>query len=81
MILTNPGNPSGAVYDEEELVMLTKIFRKYSVIVVSDEIYARLRSLMLAFTHMGRIIMLSRYDGNHVTMSRIYPEGTILTSG
>jgi len=64
MVLTNPGNPSGCAYSREELEALTTVFRKYKVIVLSDEIYARLN-----------------YEDNHVCMSNIYPEGTILTSG
>jgi len=64
MILTNPGNPSGCAYSLEELEALATVCRKYRVIVLSDEIYARLN-----------------YEGKHVCMSKIYPEGTILTSG
>jgi len=64
LILTNPGNPSGCAYTREELEALVKVFRRLSVIVLSDEIYARLE-----------------YTGQHVCMSELYPEGTILTSG
>ena len=42
LILTNPGNPSGCAYTREELVALVTVFRRLSVIVLSDEIYARL---------------------------------------
>ena len=42
LILTNPGNPSGCAYTREELHQLAAVFRKLSVIVLSDEIYARL---------------------------------------
>lgn len=64
LVLTNPGNPSGAVYHQEELEDLVSVCRKMGVIVLSDEIYARLR-----------------FDGNHTALSKVYPEGTILTSG
>jgi len=64
LVLTNPGNPSGCTYTVEELTSLAEVLRKYKVIVLSDEIYARLN-----------------YEGNHVCMSGIYPEGTILTTG
>jgi len=64
LILTNPGNPSGCAYTREELEALVRVFRRLSVIVLSDEIYARLE-----------------YTGQHVCMSELYPEGTILTSG
>ena len=65
MILTNPGNPSGCVYTRAELERLTEVCRRHQVIILSDEIYARL-------TYSG---------AQHVCMSEIYPEGTILTSG
>ncbi|XP_041372362.1 aspartate aminotransferase-like [Gigantopelta aegis] len=42
MILTNPDNPTGAVYSESELRALSDTFRKHKIIVLSDEIYARL---------------------------------------
>ena len=64
LVLTNPGNPSGCVYTKEELEDLVKVCREHQVIVLSDEIYARLA-----------------YAGDHVCMSRLYPEGTILTTG
>lgn len=64
MVLTNPGNPSGCAYTRGELEELTVVCRNYKVIVLSDEIYARLN-----------------YDGDHVCMSKLYPEGTILTTG
>ena len=65
LILTNPGNPSGCVYSRPELESLAEVCRRHQIIVLSDEIYARL-------TYPG---------GEHVCMSEIYPEGTILTSG
>ena len=52
------------LYEKEELEALVTMCRKLQVIVLSDEIYARLR-----------------FDGKHVALSKIYPEGTILTSG
>ncbi|XP_071534804.1 aspartate aminotransferase-like [Panulirus ornatus] len=42
LILTNPGNPSGACYTDEELEALSVVCRQRRVIVLSDEIYARL---------------------------------------
>ena len=42
LILTNPGNPSGCAYTRDELEALVKVFRRLKVIVLSDEIYARL---------------------------------------
>lgn len=42
LIHTNPGNPSGTCYTHEELRALSAVCRKRSIIVLSDEIYARL---------------------------------------
>ena len=42
LILTSPGNPSGAAYTQSELAALAAVCRRHSVIVLSDEIYARL---------------------------------------
>ncbi|XP_046355560.2 aspartate aminotransferase-like isoform X2 [Haliotis rufescens] len=42
LILTNPDNPTGTSYGDAQLVALSKAFRKNNVIVLSDEIYARL---------------------------------------
>jgi aspartate aminotransferase len=39
-IRTSPCNPSGAVYNEEELEALVKVFEKYpDITIISDEIY------------------------------------------
>jgi len=64
LVLTNPGNPSGCVYSKEELQNLTEVCQSLDVIVLSDEIYARLV-----------------FNGEFTCMSKLYPEGTILTSG
>nr|KAG5692248.1 hypothetical protein BaRGS_011748 [Batillaria attramentaria] len=42
LIMTNPCNPTGTAYTEQHLVALSAVLRKYDVIVLSDEIYARL---------------------------------------
>ena len=39
IVLGSPGNPTGAVYTEEELKALTKILDKHGIIAISDEIY------------------------------------------
>ncbi len=65
LILNNPNNPTGAVYTEEELRELADICRAYNVLVISDEIYA-----MIDFTGKP-----------HASISRFYPEGTIVSTG
>ncbi|KAK3106070.1 hypothetical protein FSP39_012043 [Pinctada imbricata] len=42
LVLNNPDNPSGTIYSESELRALSEIFRRHNIIVLSDEIYARL---------------------------------------
>ncbi len=40
LFINNPGNPSGAVYSEEELLGLAEVLRKYPhVLILSDDIY------------------------------------------
>lgn len=65
LILNNPNNPTGAVYREDELKELAQICRAYNILVISDEIYA-----MIDFT-----------GAPHASLSRYYPEGTIVSGG
>lgn len=65
LILNNPNNPTGAVYREDEVKELAEICRAYNVIVISDEIYAK-----IDFT-----------DSAHASLAAYYPEGTIVTGG
>lgn len=39
VILNSPSNPTGAVYDKEELIALGEVLRKYPIYIVTDEIY------------------------------------------
>ena len=40
LILSNPHNPAGIVWPEEDLARLAEICKRYGVIVISDEIHA-----------------------------------------
>jgi aspartate aminotransferase len=42
LILNYPSNPTGQTYSRQELEALTHVFRKYKILVLSDEIYAKL---------------------------------------
>ena len=42
IILNSPGNPTGAVIDEERLAAIARLARERNLIVVSDEIYDQL---------------------------------------
>ncbi|ASN05534.1 pyridoxal phosphate-dependent aminotransferase [Virgibacillus necropolis] len=42
IIINSPSNPTGMMYDEEELNALGKICIKHNIIIISDEIYEKL---------------------------------------
>lgn len=42
IIINSPSNPCGTVYGEKELLEFGKLFEKYDLVVVSDEIYEKL---------------------------------------
>jgi aspartate aminotransferase len=65
LILNNPNNPTGVVYSRRELEALAEVCRKFNVIVISDEIYAR-----TSFDFV-----------NYTSMAHVYPEKTIITGG
>lgn len=55
LIFSNPCNPSGAVYDQDELVAIAEVIARYpKLYVVSDEIYE-----------------LIRFEGEHFSLARI----------
>ena len=64
VILNYPGNPDGTTYRDETLRELAEVARRYDVILLSDEIYAKLN-----------------FDGEHISIARYYPEGTIISGG
>lgn len=39
ILLTNPGNPTGVVYTEEEQDMISRIVRKHNLALIADEVY------------------------------------------
>ncbi|XP_067936386.1 aspartate aminotransferase-like [Watersipora subatra] len=65
LIFNNPGNPSGLLYTTEELEALGKVFRRYRILVISDEIYAN----------------LTYPDSCYTSLAKFYPEGTVVTTG
>jgi aspartate aminotransferase len=42
LILNSPSNPTGAVYNREELTAIAEVCVKHNILVISDEIYERL---------------------------------------
>ena len=65
LILNNPNNPTGLLYDVLELHEIADVCREQNIMVISDEIYAHSTFDFTKFTSMGRI----------------YPEGTFTTNG
>ena len=65
LILNNPHNPTGVVYDRLELEEIADVCREQGIAVISDEIYAQTTYDFSKFVSMGKI----------------YPEGTFVTNG
>ena len=65
LILNNPNNPTGLLYDKSELEEIADVCRKQNIIVLADEIYAQITYDMTKF----------------VSMAKVYPEGAFVTNG
>ncbi len=65
LILNNPHNPTGLLYDRLELEEIADVCREQNIAVISDEIYAQTTYDFSKFISMGKI----------------YPEGTFVTNG
>lgn len=65
LILNNPNNPTGLLYDQLELEEIADVCREQNIIVLSDEIYAQTTYDFSKFVSMGKI----------------YSEGTFVTNG
>jgi len=65
LILNNPHNPTGIVYDRLDLEEIADVCREQGITVISDEIYAQTTFDFSKFQSMGKI----------------YPEGTFVTNG
>lgn len=42
ILLNSPNNPTGTIYEKEELIEIAKFAKKYNLIIISDEIYEKL---------------------------------------
>ena len=65
VIITDPSNPTGRVYSEQNLQELADVITKYDIFAVSDEIYAE----------------LIYGEKKHYSLTQIIPERTVLLSG
>lgn len=39
IMISNPGNPTGAIYTKEELTMLGELAKEYNIFLIGDEVY------------------------------------------
>ena len=62
LFLNSPNNPSGTICNN--LKEIAKLAKKYSIIILSDEIYSELT-----------------FDRKYNSISKYYPQGTIISSG
>lgn len=62
VVLNSPGNPDGMSYTEQELQALVEVLKKYSALVISDEIYGPLH-------HTNQHISIAQFypEGTFVT--------------
>jgi len=54
LILNDPNNPTGLVFDEHELQAIARVAREHRLLVLSDEIYAELN-------HSGRHVSIAKF--------------------
>ncbi|MGL5716081.1 MAG: pyridoxal phosphate-dependent aminotransferase [Paraclostridium sp.] len=55
LLLSNPGNPTGAVYTKEEVYMLADIARENDLWIIADEVYREFIYDGLEYTSFGNI--------------------------
>jgi aspartate aminotransferase len=65
LVINNPHNPSGAVYSKKELERIVEVCRKYSTLIIADEIYA----------------LTTHDFNDFTSLASIYPEGAFVTNG
>ncbi|UZE91918.1 MAG: pyridoxal phosphate-dependent aminotransferase [Methanosarcinales archaeon] len=58
IILNTPGNPTGAVFDENTLKMIADIAKDHDILVLSDEVYEKI-------IYEGAHISIASFNGMH----------------
>lgn len=51
-IFSNPNNPAGVVYSQDEIVQIAQLAARYSVTVIVDQLYSRLLYDGQSYTHL-----------------------------
>lgn len=68
LILNNPSNPTGAAYTKEQLQSLADVIKDEDIIVIADEIYARLVYDGFVFTSFASL-------GDHIKQKTVIING------
>ncbi|MBI2441978.1 MAG: pyridoxal phosphate-dependent aminotransferase [Lentisphaerae bacterium] len=55
ILLINPNNPTGAVYDEATLAAIVRLAERYRLMLISDEVYFRLVYNGARFVHLTEL--------------------------
>ncbi len=55
ILLSNPGNPTGAVYTAEEVRMIADIAKEHNLYIIADEVYREFVYDGLAYTSFGTL--------------------------
>ncbi len=55
LLIINPNNPTGAVYDQEILEQLVEVAREHKLVLFADEIYSKILYDEAEFIPMGRV--------------------------
>ena len=55
ILISNPGNPTGVVYTDQEIMMLAEIAKKHDLFIISDEVYREFVYDGLKYTSFGTI--------------------------
>lgn len=66
IMLNNPHNPTGKVFEKESLIKINELARKNGIVIISDEIYEKLIYLDNDFCSFSNI---DKYHNNSVVVS------------
>ena len=61
IIITNPNNPTGTVYHQEEIEMIKNIALKYDIFVIADEVYSKIVFAPATFHSFGLLNDISQH--------------------
>ncbi len=55
ILMSNPGNPTGVVYTDAEIAMLSSLAKKHDLFIIADEVYREFVYDGLKYTSFGMI--------------------------